>query len=184
MHPDWVNVIAPLRTGLPEKGWATLSIQLPVLANTANVEDYGPLFTEVPPRIKAAISYLKKQGHKKPVIIAHSLGTDMAAYTLSKHKRVQKQVQGFVAISMTAPRIPKLTKISTIDALKAISVPMLELYGLDHESAIAGAKQRKTAGMKNGKFSQSGIKGADHFFRGENMLLIKTVNDWISKLSN
>src|SRR3990172_8219230 len=29
-HPDWPQVISPLRTSLPELGWSTLSIQLPV----------------------------------------------------------------------------------------------------------------------------------------------------------
>lgn len=32
VHPDWQDVVAPLRTGLPEHGWATLSIQMPILA--------------------------------------------------------------------------------------------------------------------------------------------------------
>ena len=30
-HPDWADTINPLRVGLIEHGWNTLSIQLPVL---------------------------------------------------------------------------------------------------------------------------------------------------------
>ena len=31
-HPDWGDIIHPLRSELPDKGWATLSIQLPLAA--------------------------------------------------------------------------------------------------------------------------------------------------------
>ncbi len=31
-HPDWVDTVQPLRVGLVDYGWNTLSIQMPVLA--------------------------------------------------------------------------------------------------------------------------------------------------------
>ncbi len=35
IHPNWEQVIQPLRVALSEQGWNTLSIQMPVLANEA-----------------------------------------------------------------------------------------------------------------------------------------------------
>ena len=58
IHPDWQQVIQPLRVGLTEHGWNTLSIQMPILANDADYSDYAPLYDEVAPRINAAIKYL------------------------------------------------------------------------------------------------------------------------------
>ena len=34
-HPDWTDVVHPLRVGLTEHGWTTLSLQMPILANEA-----------------------------------------------------------------------------------------------------------------------------------------------------
>jgi len=36
VHPDWQQVVQPLRVGLTESNWNTLSIQMPVLANEAD----------------------------------------------------------------------------------------------------------------------------------------------------
>ena len=39
-HPDWSDVANPLRVGLAERGWNTLSIQMPVLDKDARYYDY------------------------------------------------------------------------------------------------------------------------------------------------
>ena len=54
-HPDWAQVAGPLRSGLAERGWNTLSIQLPVLAKDAKYYDYVPIFPEAQQRIEAAL---------------------------------------------------------------------------------------------------------------------------------
>lgn len=56
MHPDWGEVVQPLRVGLSESGWDTLSLQLPVLANGAKYYDYVEIFDRAHPRIEAAIA--------------------------------------------------------------------------------------------------------------------------------
>ena len=40
-HPDWPQIISPVRKALPEFGWTTLSIQLPVIAAENQIEEYG-----------------------------------------------------------------------------------------------------------------------------------------------
>ena len=57
IHPDWQQVIQPLRVGLTEFNWNTLSIQMPVLANDAEYLDYAPLYEEVAPRVDNPIKY-------------------------------------------------------------------------------------------------------------------------------
>jgi len=100
VHPNWADVIQPLRVGLTENGWHTISIQMPVLSNDATHDDYTLLFPEVPARIDAAVNYLKKEvGVTRVVLIAHSLGSSMTAYHLNRN---QPEVDGFVAIGMGA----------------------------------------------------------------------------------
>ena len=74
VHPDWAQVVQPLRVGLTEHDWNTLSIQMPILPNEAEYKDYAPLYDEVAPRIDAAIKYLKENGSKDIVLIGHSQG--------------------------------------------------------------------------------------------------------------
>ena len=42
-HADWPENIGPLRVGLSEAGWHTLSLQMPVLEKAAKYFDYLPI---------------------------------------------------------------------------------------------------------------------------------------------
>ena len=63
VHPDW-GLIGGMRTGLADAGFATLSVQMPVLAATAARDDYVALFPEAGERIAAAIAFLKTPRHR------------------------------------------------------------------------------------------------------------------------
>ena len=39
-HPDWVDVVQPLRVNLVESGWSTLALQMPALEKSATFYDY------------------------------------------------------------------------------------------------------------------------------------------------
>ena len=64
-HPNWNEVVYPLRTRLPGLGWHSLSIQMPVLPNDAEYKQYASLFSEIAPRVNAAIKFLKTKKIKK-----------------------------------------------------------------------------------------------------------------------
>lgn len=179
VHPNWVDVIQPLRVGLTENGWHTISIQMPVLANDATHDDYTPLFPNVPARIDAAVSYLKKEmGVKRVVLIAHSLGSSMTAYHLNRN---QPEVDGFVAIGMGAGG--KHSDRNNIELLKSINLPMLDLSGdEDLDSVVQSNEARKTSQAHNAAYTQIIEPGADHFFDGEEEALLNHVNNWLTKL--
>ena len=177
VHPNWQDIVQPLRTSLPDSGWATLSIQMPVLNNDADYKEYAPLFDEVKPRMDAAIKNLQDKGIKKIVIVAHSLGSAMSAYYLANEKNTS--IKGFVAIGMPGAREDK--RMNTIITLQSISVPVLDLYGeKDLDSVTGSARQRKEASSKNKKYSQKVVTGADHFFINKNEMLVNSVNDWLN----
>jgi len=180
IHPDWQQVVQPLRVGLTEHNWNTLSIQMPILANDAEYQDYAPLYDEVAPRIDAAIKYLKDHGSKEIVLIGHSQGSTMTAYYLSGAKQ---DVKGFVAIGMAA--FAKDPRMNSIMSLEKITVPVLDLYGdEDLENIIASAKSRAAAAQKAGNknYTQIKIKG-NHFFDDNEEALVETVAEWLEKSS-
>ena len=179
IHPDWQQVIQPLRVGLIEYDWNTLSIQMPILPNEAEYPEYAPLYDEVAPRINAAIEYLKGNGSTDIVLIGHSQGAAMAAYYLSTSK---KDVKGFVAVGMGA--FADDPRMNSTKALEKIRVPVLDIYGENDLEAIlkstsARAEAAATAGNK--QYTQVKFPGADHFFEGKENELIEQIAGWLEK---
>jgi pimeloyl-ACP methyl ester carboxylesterase len=179
VHPDWPDVIHPLRSRLPEAGWSTLSVQMPILPNEANGIDYLPLLPEVLPRIDAAIDFLQAQGINNIVIIAHSLGTIMTSYYLTKQPT--SKVRAFVGISMT--EIENHNHMSNVAMLKSITIPVLDIYGsLDEEHVRDYSQQRQQSAMSanNPAYQQVIIKEANHFYNGKDDKLLDVIQGWIS----
>ena len=180
IHPDWEQVVRPLRTGLTEHGWHTLSIQMPILRNGAEYPEYAPLYDEVSPRINAAINYLKAEGYKKIVLIGHSQGTAMGTYYLSTNK---SDVLAFVGLSM--PNLAGDKRMMPTESLKKVTIPVLDLYGSDDlKSVLSNNKQRlasaKMAGNQNYKVVV--VDGADHFFKGKDKELVEKTAEWMEVL--
>lgn len=179
IHPDWQQVIQPLRIGLTEHSWNTLSIQMPILANEAEYSDYAPLYDDVAGRINAAIKFLLDRGFNDIVLLGHSQGAAMAAYYLSTSTSTA-QIQGFVAIGMAA--FTGDDRMDSIQSLQKITVPVLDLYGEDDLDAILmSVPQRAQAAKKAGnkRFTQMKIAG-NHFFDGQDDILLETVADWLA----
>ncbi|MGB5261504.1 MAG: alpha/beta fold hydrolase [Gammaproteobacteria bacterium] len=181
VHPDWPEVINPLRERLPEHGWATLSLQMPVLEAQARSEDYFPLFPEALARIAAGSRFLREQGYGTVVIIGHSLGSQMAAAWFAQAR--ENALQGFVAIGMTGRK--RNGYGSTLDDLAVITVPTLDLYGEhDLDSVIASSTARLAAAQRarSDGYTQVEVKGADHMFQGADGALLDTVLQWLGDL--
>jgi pimeloyl-ACP methyl ester carboxylesterase len=182
VHPDWPEVIHPLRSMLPEHGWSTLSIQMPVLPNDAELKDYLPLFDEAGPRIESALQFLRQQGNQTVVVLGHSLGAAMAASYLAGDG--QRGIQGFIAVGMGVIQLDD--KMNSALALEKIRIPVFDLYGSrDLADVRSSATRRKTAAQKSGNrsYRQLEIEGADHFFMGMEDELVRRVYGWLVALS-
>lgn len=177
-HPDWPEVIHPLRSRLPDHGWSTLSIQMPILANDAPLSDYAPLFDEVAPRIEAAIDHLRQQGNQTIVLIGHSLGASMAATYLGG--KPQTGINGFIAVGMGV--IDFDDKMNSALALEKIDLPVLDMFGSrDLDSVRDTARRRAVAARKGGNpdYQQVEIEGANHFFVGVEDTLVRRIYGWL-----
>ena len=174
IHPDWEQVVQPIRVAMAEHGWHTLSIQMPILRNGAEIEEYVPLYPGVPPRLKAAERFLKQKGVDTLVIVAHSQGATMSSYYLSRHGN---DIQGFVAIGMSATQ--KDNDVNSAISLKTINIPVLDLYGSDDlPGVLETAELREQVSTHNVGYSQQVIQGANHFFDEMDDELIVAVTDW------
>ena len=177
-HPDWPQVVYPLRTGLPANGWSTLSLQMPVLPNEAQHNEYAPLFEEVAPRIEAGIAYLEEKGADRIVIVAHSLGTAMASYYLSGDP---EGVAGLVGIGM--PGGAEDPRMDNLASLPKVRVPVLDVYGQnDSDGVFRTSAARMEAASGNPDYSQVQVPNADHFFDGQDEVLLGIVVDWLGRI--
>ena len=50
-HPDWQDVVGPVRVALADAGWSTLSVQMPVLEKGMKYYDYVEIFPDAYTRI-------------------------------------------------------------------------------------------------------------------------------------
>jgi len=178
VHPNWDQVIRPIRVEMTTRGWNTLSIQMPVLANDAASEDYTKLFPEVTPRIDAALQYLASYGSRKIVLLAHSMGSSMSAYYLARNN--QQVIKGFIAIGMPATAV-----FSSLTRLESVKVPVLDLFGSDDLPIVLENRLKKAMTAQSGgnlKFQQQEIEGANHFFDDKNDELVDAIDDWLKTL--
>lgn len=181
VHPDWPDVINPLREQLPEQGWATLSLQMPVLEAGAELSDYYQVFDEVPPRIAAGVRFLQKQGVDHIVILGHSLGSQMAAFWVAQAN--VPQLQGMIAVGLSGAH--RNGPGDTLGYLEKIQLPVLDLYG-EHDlpGIVESADARAAAARKGGNrhYRQVVVPGAGHMFQGANEALVREVTAWLQEL--
>ena len=178
-HPDWPQVIQPLRAQLPALGWTTWSLQLPILANDAVAVEYVPLFDEAGPRLERVVNRIRLQSNGIPIyLIGHSLGAAMAAYYLAHHPATA--VAGLIGIGMNGDS--HLEPFNTSNSLRSINLPVLDLYGeFDLPGVLNSVKKRAEAATvaNNHDYQQQQVNGADHFFEAREDQLIKRVNSWL-----
>ncbi len=169
-HPDWPQVVNPLRVQLAELGWTTLSLQMPILDNEASSDDYQPLMAEVAPRINAGIAHLQQRGFSTVAIVAHSMGSHMSSYYLAD-SAASDAIVAFAGVGMGK---------GNLNYLDAIQLPILDLYGeKDLPDVVDLADQRRQAAANNSTYTQQMVPDADHFFDGFEASLLNAVSAWL-----
>lgn len=180
-HPNWIDVAYPLRVGLVEQGWNTLSLQMPVLEKEARYYDYLKIMDEALPRIDAGIDYLKQQGNERIILIAHSCSVHMTMAWVDAGR--MRDIDAFVGIGMGA--VDYQQPMKTPFPLEKFSVPVLDVYGEEeYPAVIKGAPERLAAIQKagNAKSKQVTVPGANHYFTDEGDVLLEVVGPWLQGL--
>jgi pimeloyl-ACP methyl ester carboxylesterase len=177
-HPDWPQVIQPLRIGLSEKGWRSLSIQMPLPPAGINAAGWAALLREGGDRLQAALAWLEGKGMTPVTLIAHSRGGADVLHYVATHPGIA--VNSLVLIGTNADYEDVPDEVEPLQSLKGIKLPILELYGeYDQEGVIKTAPERREASAGNPGYQQVMVAGADHFFDGEEKSLLAEVTRWL-----
>lgn len=173
VHPDH-GVIGVLRTKLTDRGWTTLSIQMPVQAADARSEAYYPkLFPEAIDRIRAAAKWLVAKEGPRVAIVSHSLGSWMSNVYFDETP--DSPFRAWACLGLTggyswgayfSPR------------------PLLDVYGEnDLEPSVDAAwRRRLTLATAPDGSRQAMIAGADHFYGKKEEDLAATVAGWLGEV--
>jgi pimeloyl-ACP methyl ester carboxylesterase len=183
-HPDWGDLVQPLRVGLVERGWNTLTIQMPVLNKSAKYFDYAGIFPYAGPRIEAALAFLRDQAGGHTVIVAHSCGSHMAQHwILQKGEQATRRFDGYVGIGMGATDYrQKMVEPFALDKMK---MPLLDVYGEQDYPAVlrmAGRRAKMIEQAGNPLSRQRVIEGAGHYYSEHGEALTEAVGDWLDTL--
>lgn len=179
-NPDAAHVIQPLRVGLAEQGWETLSIQLPLASQNAELTEHRSLFTEALPRIQSAVDFFTAKQNRNLILIGHGLGASMGLTFLAKTPA--QEIRAFVAIGLAGGALQN--KDPHLETISTLKIPMLDLFGSrDLESVIRNAKLRRSAAKRSGRtgYRQDSVTGAEHYFQGLEDNLKVRIGAWIRK---
>ena len=153
VHPDF-GLIGDLRSRLPERGYTTLSIQMPVLAADADRSLYPAIFAEADERIAAALDYLRPRVPVKVAIVSHSMGARMVNDFLKK--RPDAPLMAWLPVAISS---------GEFDALPALRFPVFDIYAQkDFDVVRKGAADRASALRRIKGSKQAMVYGADHYF--------------------
>jgi alpha/beta superfamily hydrolase len=165
VHPDW-GLIGALRTALPERGIATLSVQMPVLAAGSPRDAYAGLYRDAGDRLDKAITALRAQGIEKVALVTHSLGAAMADGYLARAEA--QPIAAWVAVGML------------VDFARAPRAPVLDILAeRDFPEAFASAKLRRGRLPSDDCSRAVIVPGTDHYFEAGTAPLAATTAEFL-----
>jgi alpha/beta superfamily hydrolase len=153
VHPDF-GLVGQLRSGLADRGYMTLSIQMPVLAANAAAGEYPALFGEAGERIAASLAFLRTRGSTRIAIVSHSMGARMVNDFLAR--RPDTRLTAWVPVAISSGQF---------DSISGARFPILDIYAeKDFEVVLQGAAERAKLlrGLKGSR--QAMVYGTDHYF--------------------
>lgn len=180
MNPD-AGVIGQLRADLVDRGYTTLSIQMPILggdlmgrAGTTDDEkrNYPLLFEDAGERINAAAKFLQSKGHAKVAIVAHSMGARMSEFYLAHF--AEAPVVGWVSLSISNGEFASTGRLR---------VPTLDVYAdNDLADVVKGASFRAAVLREAPRSRQVRITGTDHMYTGKERQLAAEIQRFLDGL--
>jgi Protein of unknown function (DUF3530) len=167
VHPDW-GLIGGLRGGLADAGFATLSVQMPVLAATATRDDYVPLFPEAAERIAAAIAFLRSRGIARIAIVSHSMGASMVNAYLARPGAAR--IDAWVPIGM-------LTEFDGVP-----KEPVLDVTAENDFAEVREALPRRLPELPHDACTgQVVIAGTDHYMENRQKELVVAIATFLQR---
>lgn len=175
-HPDDPAIMRPLRLGLAEAGWDTLSVQMPRVYRHQDHAAWLAGSESLQARIGAASAWLKARGQLNQVVLTHGVAAVPALEIVAAGKA--PDLQALVMISALIER-----DSPGMAALGKVSLPMLDVVA---EHDLPGVR-RNTGVRRAGaeadpeiRWTAREIAAATADFRGTADTLLAAVRAWLA----
>ena len=168
--PDY-ELYGMIRVKLAERGYTTLSIQLPVLGGGAKIGDYIPTYPDAAERFDLAAEFLIGKGYENIAIVSHSLGATMANQYLINADTTPVKAWVFIGI------------INGLEEMFRIKIPVMDVFGSkDWAITQVGAYERKKQIDEVPGSEQIKVPDALHFFEGQEDELAQIVTGFLDRV--
>ncbi len=173
------GLVGRLRRILPEHGWSTLSLQLPVLEPEARPDEYWTLVPEAVERLKFAVAAMKGEGLRNIVLAGHGFGAVVALNYLGHDP--DPAVRALVLLS---PWWPERRTARLRDRLAAVKVPVMDVHGETDAREIRHTARERHLILKGREgYRQWRISGVGHHYRGREAWLAKRIYGWLERVA-
>lgn len=173
-HPE-DGLTGRLRLLLNDLGYTTLSIQMPVAAKEAVLDNYFPvLFPLATARLAASGAWLRAQGHANLVLMGHNMGAWMANSYLDANAQ-KKDYQAWVSISVTG---------GYSSGVRNYPFPILDLYGENDIPVTVSSAWRRSGTLRLAATGsqQVMVPGADAQWRGSEQAAAQAIAQFLRAL--
>jgi predicted alpha/beta-hydrolase family hydrolase len=168
VHPDF-GMIGGVRALLTDSGYATLSVQMPVLAAGATREDYRVTLPAASERIGAAIAFLRAKGIAKIAIVAHSVGATMADAFLAQPGA--PRVDAWVPVGML------------VDFSTPPKEPVQDVIARNELPEVAATAPERAKRLPRDACSRAmTIEGTDHYFESRQKELSASIAAFLDRV--
>lgn len=175
---DSANLIHPLRQGLPEHGWSSLSLAMPI-AEPDDLQGHAARLEEAIERLQSAVTFFTQKNLTNIALLAHDTGTWAALGYLARSP--DSTVKAAVLVDPVP--IPDLDPSPiAADRPSFTGLPILEILS-SRLSSPADDMSRKRAAMKNNPaYRLLVLNEPDRGWQDMEDFLINRIHGWLTSL--
>jgi len=173
-----LELIRPLRLGLSQAGWDTLSLQLPSTPRDRVRAASKSRRTIILGRLQAGLAWLKARKSLNQVVVAQGDSGGPALKFAS-----EKPPRELRALVLLSSPVEPAEADGAADALIRIRLPVLDIYAeRDHYAVLDAAQARRNAaaGREDKQYRQAKVPGAVPGFFGLEDSLLSRVRGWLA----
>lgn len=173
-NADSEEAIRPLRLGLAEAGWDTLSLQLPIQPRSAGAgHDTDGSNAAL---LDEGMAWLKARDIDRLVLLAQGDRAGMALQWAAAQRMQELRALILLSAPLASPPGDDLRS-----SLRASGLPLLDIYAeRDYPPVIATAPNRSMLGIDNPGYRQRVLPDATSGFFGAEQELIDSIRAWLS----
>jgi pimeloyl-ACP methyl ester carboxylesterase len=178
-NQDAADLIRPLRLGLPEHGWSTLSLAMPI-AVSDNPQGHADLVPGAIARLQSGIAFLTEKKIGTIALLAHDTG----AWTILRYlaDAPDSSVKAAVLIDPAPVRELDVPQISP-GSPSAVRFPILEILSRRVSVPMDDEASRKRIIMKaNPSYRLVILNEPDRGWQDSGDFLLNRIHGWLSQL--